>query len=579
MLVHRLLARSNFMRLFFCVFFLLFSLPSFAVNTLLTDKTPDFLELGPYVDLLEDVELEYGADDIYSHIFNDKFKPIFQSSANYGFSKSAWWVRFTVRNSDTKAHRRAFKLDYPLLDKVDVWVLRGNSQVAAWQTGNRRSFNSRPIWHRDFLFPLNLQIGEEQTVYIRVQTEGPVNIGLTLHSADTLVPKIEAEYMTMGAYFGSLLVLVLCLLVFYLIDRQIAFLYYLAYVLCYGSYLLAFNGLAFQYFWPDLPEFGQIIRPILLTLSTIFLLQFSRKLLGIQKASPKLYQAVTGLQGVLALILLLAPFIGYGAFVMPLAYLEIAAIILVVAMGIVAHKRGVTAARYYLIAWSVFLTGLLVYLLKVLGYLPHNFITHYGFQIGSFVEFILLSAALGIRVRELRFQSHIDGLTELPNRRSFDQELAEEFSISSRPEAQLSLMVIDVDHFKKFNDQHGHAAGDKVLKELGNILKQRVRRPGAGYRYGGEEFAVLLPRTGPEDALAAAERLRACVAEELYYIDVTVSIGVVSLAKGKFSNVAQFFIAGDKALYAAKSAGRNQVVLYTDTLTEPVQDSAMPEVS
>lgn len=541
---------------------LLCSQPTRAELPLHIDSKLTVVDMGPYLDVLEDSELEFGGGDLFSLKFTEGFKPLLSGSANYGFSESAWWVRFTIVNDDFKPQKATFKLDYPLLDTVDVWVFRGSEQLASWRTGNRRPFGTRPIRHRDFLFPMTLAAKEQQTVFVRVRSEGPVNIGLSLYSEQTLLPEIEMEYMAFGAYFGGFLLLALCIFILYLMDRQEAFLYYLTYILSYSSYMLAFNGLAFQYLWPDAPDFGQVSRPILLSFSTIFLLQFSRKLLGIRKASPLLFKIVTGVQIILATVLIAAPFIGYGLFIMPLAYLNLTVLTLVIVMGVVAHRKGEAAARYYLIAWSVFLAGLLVYLLKVFGILPHNFVTHYGFQIGSIFEFMFLSAALGVRVRDLRHQSHIDGLTGLSNRRSFDLALAEEFSMSTRPEAELSLLVVDVDHFKNFNDTYGHASGDKVLKEIGALFKQHIRRPGQAFRYGGEEFAVLLPRTGKKEALIVAERLRERVSEDLYFVDVTVSIGLVCHSKGRFANAAKFFVAGDKALYDAKKSGRNRVVAY-----------------
>jgi diguanylate cyclase (GGDEF)-like protein len=540
--------------------------PVLAAPLLELETAPTEVDLTRYLEVLEDPQRQFSGKHLRTEDFDARFEPLYRDTANYGFSNSDWWVRFSVKNSDTSLHNLVFKLDYPLLDHVDVWVFSGEGQVASWATGNRLPFETRAIEHRDFLFPLTLAGEEEQTVYMRVRTKGPVNIGLTLYGDRTLLPKIELEYLVFGAYFGGILLLALCISLLYLMDRQVAFLYYLTYIVSYGSYMMAFNGLAFQYLWPSAPEFGQVSRPILLALSIIFLLQFCRSLLGIRKVSVILYQSVTALQVVLAGVLLSVPLIGYGALVMPLAVFLFLALILVIAMGLVAHFRGEAAARYYLWAWSVFLGGLLLYLLKVFGVLPHNFVTHYGFQVGSFFEFVFLSVALGVRVRELRIQSNVDGLTGLANRRHFDEELASEFHLSNRPEAELSLLVIDVDHFKAFNDLHGHAVGDKVLKELALVLKKQIRRPGEAFRYGGEEFAVLLPRTGLEEARTLAERLRERAREDVPFEDVTISVGVVSLQYGEFTSAADFFNAGDKALYQAKHAGRDRVTVYQPEL-------------
>lgn len=536
------------------------------------DGTPTVVEMTRHLDILEDPEAQYGREHILDPLFNARFEPLYRESANYGFSQSDWWVRFRVENDGDLPQKVTFKLDYPLLDIVDVWVFSGTREITSWETGNRRLFGSRPIKHRDFLFPLTLAVGETQTVYMRVRTQGPVNIGLTLFGEQTLLPQVETEYLVFGAYFGGFLLLALCVLLLYLMDRQIAFLWYLTYVLSYSSYMMAFNGLAFQYLWPNSPEFGQVSRPVLLTLSIFFLLQFSRSLLGIKRVSPFLHRSVTVLQVLLVGILLAVPFTAYGNLVQPISVLNLLALLHIISMGVVAHRKGEQAAKYYLLAWSIFLLGLMLYYLKVFGLVPHNFVTHYGFQIGSFIEFVFLSAALGVRVKQLRYQSHIDELTGLANRRYFDEELDEEFAISSRPQAELSLMIVDVDHFKRFNDEYGHAAGDKVLREIGKAFKAQIRRPGSAYRYGGEEFAVILPRTTADEAITLAERLRQHVMEEVPFDGVTISIGVVSRRDGRFLTASDLFVAGDEALYKAKAAGRNCVAVYIPGLTSKMEN-------
>jgi len=540
-----------------------------AAPTYIIGTTAPDVDITTYFEVFEDPERRYDTDDLLNHDFNERFEQLQTDATNVGFSASDWWLRFTIDTndtSDTAPKKAAVLLDYPLLNVVDAWVFSGSELKSEWRTGNLRPFSSRPIRHRNFLFPISASIEQPQTVYLRIRSSGPVNIGLSLIEQQALLSEIQLEYMAFGAYFGGFLLLALAVLLLYLVDRQTAFLSYLMYILTYGCYMMAFNGFGSQYLWPETPDFGQVLRTVLLSLSIIFLLQFSRSLLGIRRVSPVLHHCVTILQFVIGAILLAVPFFGYDPFVKPLAVLLLLALPLVISMGVVAQSNGELAARYYLLAWSVFLAGVLIYLLKVFGLMPHNFVTHYGFQIGSLFEFIFLSAALGVRVKELRHQSQIDELTGLANRRSFDMALTQEFSFNTRPNDALSLLVIDIDHFKNFNDAHGHAAGDSVLRKLAKVFESQIRRPAVAYRYGGEEFTVLLPRTDGEAALILAERLREAVVADMSRDNITVSIGLVSRNEGDFASTVDFFIAGDQALYQAKHAGRNQVAQYNADL-------------
>lgn len=152
-----------------------------------------------------------------------------------------------------------------------------------------------------------------------------------------------------------------------------------------------------------------------------------------------------------------------------------------------------------------------------------------------------------------------DSLTGLRNRRAFDHSLALELAIVERHRSPLSLLMLDVDHFKRINDRLGHEAGDQVLQMIGQILSAGARVIDIVARVGGEEFAVLLPNTGAQGALEVAERMRLAVAQAPAgaHGGVTISIGAVTLHDGE--TACSLYARADAALYAAKEAGRNRV--------------------
>lgn len=161
----------------------------------------------------------------------------------------------------------------------------------------------------------------------------------------------------------------------------------------------------------------------------------------------------------------------------------------------------------------------------------------------------------------LRKLAVTDELTGLRNRRAFEERLVMEFSMARRRKRELSVLLIDVDDFKKINDQWGHAAGDEVLRQLGMILRTTVRLPDLPARYGGEEFVVLLPESGEESALGLAKRLMARVAAEKWEnASLTVSIGMAAMSDA-LVNGYQLVEMADEALYAAKRAGKNRVMV------------------
>jgi diguanylate cyclase (GGDEF)-like protein/PAS domain S-box-containing protein len=163
---------------------------------------------------------------------------------------------------------------------------------------------------------------------------------------------------------------------------------------------------------------------------------------------------------------------------------------------------------------------------------------------------------------ELRKLSNTDGLTQLYNRRFLDMTLTKELERTNRYKTPLSALMFDVDHFKKFNDTHGHDQGDRVLQSIANTMQTTCRAMDFPCRYGGEEFLIILPNTDLEGAMLYAERLRAAIEDtEVNGLTVTVSIGVAGAADHSPRDAEHFISLCDAALYKAKEAGRNQVIM------------------
>ena len=193
-----------------------------------------------------------------------------------------------------------------------------------------------------------------------------------------------------------------------------------------------------------------------------------------------------------------------------------------------------------------------------------------------------LADALGAALRRvslverLERMSLVDPLTGLANRRSFDDAIEAELARSRRTGAPLGLVILDVDHFKRFNDTHGHQAGDRVLIAVGAALRRAARREDRPCRIGGEEFAVLLPGADEQGAADVAERIRRIIAAlDVPGGPVTASFGAATAVHGMAAE--ELVAAADRRLYEAKAAGRNRVVAGVPTLAHPTPSSAPDE--
>ena len=176
----------------------------------------------------------------------------------------------------------------------------------------------------------------------------------------------------------------------------------------------------------------------------------------------------------------------------------------------------------------------------------------------------LRSDRLAEQTRELSHAATVDPLTALFNRRYFATRIEEEIERARRYSLELSLLLIDVDDFKRLNDELGHLAGDYLLRQIAEVLKRSVRVFDVCTRFGGEEFAILMPGSGVNNALVVAERIRARVEQASReagplppHLRITVSLGLATLATDPSPH--EFIARADRALYRAKAEGKNCV--------------------
>ena len=234
--------------------------------------------------------------------------------------------------------------------------------------------------------------------------------------------------------------------------------------------------------------------------------------------------------------------------------------------------------------WYVMLAFVLLFLLGYLGYAlafwnrherPIDLLVPVIFLLGAC--FVALNAVLSLQTVEallrlslLEKENIADPLTGVYNRRYLDRRLNEEVSRARRHGLPLTVLMLDIDHFKRINDDHGHQAGDQVLAQFADLTKRQLREPDLVARYGGEEFLVIAPQTTRHDALNLAERLRARIESNTFTVTdmaaqgerleirVTCSIGVAGLSD-EIVRADMLVHCADKNMYHAKHAGRNRV--------------------
>lgn len=520
---------------------------------------------------------------------------------NFGFTDSTYWFHTRVINRSSPNNRWVLEGLYPIIDEMELFVVRPDGSIQRQVAGDSVPFDNRARDHHNINFYLDLPTGEWADLFFRVRTTGAVQMRTLLWHSDEFSAADHQERFLLGLYYGLLVCMVIFNFLIFVSIRDTNYLWYVSYILSYCLLQLTLNGLAFEHLWPESPWWNNRAVAFLIATGMFCVLGFSRSFLALRDNAPRLGKIFLGLMAfflVMGVAALLWP--AYGTVIRINTFMAAVSVGFVILAGGLCLYRRFRPARYFMLAWTALLSGMLLYTFKTFAVVPANFVTEFGIQIGSAFEVILLSIALADRLRHMSLKSQrmqqemteklesrvaerteeleaanrqlealssTDGLTGVFNRRFFDVRLAEE-AARCRRNGPMALVMIDVDHFKALNDTLGHQAGDACLQRLADLLTTVVRREtDLVARYGGEEFAIVLPYTDVAGAEALANKVRAAVEEDLKFrwegqhVPVTVSVGAATAPGGASVEPGDLIAAADTALYASKQAGRNRVTV------------------
>ena len=426
--------------------------------------------------------------------------------------------------------------------------------------------------------------------------EAPVNV----ETAAEVIARSNHLTLTHGLFYGALLVFAVFNLLLFFSSGTGYYFYNAFYLAALGLFLFAMGGFANQYFWPDNASFANTSIPLSLSLCALAMILFGRSFLEVERRTI----SETVLKGQAWFC------IGFLLLTLILPYNKTILLNTVLAMTVISSLFIIAAVRWYLMAWLIMLVGGLIYALAAFGYLTDFLAREALMQSAVGGQVILLNYAMVQRWRllnqklldvehnartELEFKVHErtaqlrntmrelekanrklstmslnDALTGLHNRRHLNNIFPELCAEARRTSQPLTLALVDADHFKSINDTWGHGFGDTCLQFIAEMLTRHVKRPrDVAIRFGGEEFALLLPGTDAAGALNVCSALLQDIASTPLLspdgteVRMTLSAGIASLNPGETQN--QLFERADEALYRAKSEGRNRAQL-SDTI-------------
>ena len=549
-----------------------------------------------------------GTDDVAAarrHVATGRFQPLPDGNSSFGFQNGAFWFHAKVLNLNSPEEKWLLAQEYALSDRIDVYATYPDGRVVHHAGGDHLPFAQRNIRYRHPNFWLALPQGQSVDLLIRVQSESSMQVPLHLYTPSAFVEQSRDAQFAIGLYYGILLALFIYNLVLWLTLRDEGYFWYLFHISAFGLVLFTLNGLGFEYLWPNSAWLADHMVPLSICLALLGMQQFARVFLELRQRWPLGDRVALAIIAFFVILGVVATQLPYRT-VVPLASAAVFPCIgWILVETVVVLRRGYKPAKLFLLAWFLFLLGTGMFAAVAFNLMPKNFVTEYGVQIGSALEMLLLSVALGYRyaalrneneriVRESRDQletkveqrtfelrnalsqledahhqlsesARHDGLTELYNRTHFRDAFEHLLSEARNSNDPISLLMIDLDHFKKINDRYGHLVGDDCLRWASNTMAEMLEPHDALLaRFGGEEFIAALPGMDLAEASAVAEQLRRslrdrpCLSGELV-IPISASIGVHSVDIAAKDSVESALQVADQALYAAKAEGRDCV--------------------
>jgi len=534
---------------------------------------------------------------------------------SFGFDAAAYWFRFSIPVSQDI--QKVLEIRYPFLDDVIVYVCREEKVLRTFYVGHKYQFEKRPIQYRHFSFPLILSNKTATEVYIRVQNNGIIQVPLKLWDEKSFQQYQNIDNVWQGFFLGALAIVIFYSFVLFIFVRHIEYFYYCAFLICFLCVLLVNSGIGFQFIWPVHASFSNMFLIFMLMSATISACLLNTAYLQRKKSEDQLPpQLLRGLVMLSAMVIMLTFLLPYVVALSMAICVVLLTNLYLLYMGIRLLDTHETSIYYYTVSWAIFFLLIVYEISSKLGWVPLSSMDHYLLQCTGFVVACMLVFVLkrhlqseqdmrlcaeqglvqikhqqaylveeGVKERtqvleesiqnlskanaELSRINQYDSLTNVYNRHCFNLRYKQCVQQAIEDKEILSMIIVDIDHFKLFNDNFGHHTGDQCLRKVAQTLQAEIHRSeDMLFRYGGEEFVVILPNTINRGSFTIAERMRLAIENVSFTVDgkqvpITISGGVASLYLHHEEDAHTLFNFADTALYEAKNAGRNQVNIFS----------------
>ncbi len=334
-----------------------------------------------------------------------EFKFVGEAPA-FGFTAAHQWIKLRVFNFDDHKAGRILEVNNPILNKCNLYEIKGNEAVLLYSAGDDGPFSKRPIAHLNYQFPLEMMPNSTREFLLQVSSGGEqLQVPMGLWSTTDITLRDEKDRLLRGVYFGIILFVLLFNLFIYIIIKERSSMYYVAYVFFLMMLQLSLGGFAYRYFWPESSYLANVANPFFASLSIFALIRFSQTFLQLYQFYPKLNRAFTLSGYLVAANAVLALVYTPSTFQISVLVINIVALILnimIIPTAVLVIRKGFKPGRYFLAAFLVLVVSVFFFILNNFGAFESEFYAAYGLQFGSAVEVILLSFAIVDKFKRFR---------------------------------------------------------------------------------------------------------------------------------------------------------------------------------
>ncbi len=346
--------------------------------------SPFRVPLHSDLEMLNDTTGTLTLDEVRSAPHSDEFVPHGDENApNYSYTNAVVWVRFRL-SPPAENSRRLLEIGYPLLDDVTFYSpdFQQGSGYAHSRTGAAHPFWSRELTYRNYMFNLPDTWQADDYFYLRVATKNAMILPVSLWDYQTFVAHATRDYIGLGLYYGVIVMAIAYYLFLFFYVKEIRYLYNATFIFSMALFLFTYNGLAFQYIWPDLPRWSQNLIPLSFFLASATSFFLAASLLPLKDYYPLFNVILKGLSAVTLAMMPLSLLLHDTVAILLITFLSMFGCCLLVAATLLCWLKKYHPARYLFWGWLLFTTGIFILAFRSLGIVPEGFFTAYGSHVG-----------------------------------------------------------------------------------------------------------------------------------------------------------------------------------------------------